>query len=89
MYPINGGKLINIAAFISQPEGEGKVFPASHGSRRTKEEMLDAFSGWEPEAIQLLSVRDRVDFLLAILTCWCIRRLSKILLVGRFKIFIH
>ncbi|KAJ4479594.1 hypothetical protein C8J55DRAFT_560753 [Lentinula edodes] len=55
VYPINGGKLINIAAFISQPEGEGKVFPASHGSRRTKEEMLDAFSGWEPEAIQLLS----------------------------------
>ncbi|KAJ3913578.1 hypothetical protein F5877DRAFT_71442 [Lentinula edodes] len=55
VYPINGGKLINIAAFISQPEGEGKVFPAFHGNRRTTEEMLDAFSGWEPEAIQLLS----------------------------------
>ncbi|GAV99740.1 salicylate hydroxylase [Lentinula edodes] len=55
VYPINGGKLINIAAFISQPEGEGKVFSAFHGNRRTTEEMLDAFSGWEPEAIQLLS----------------------------------
>ncbi|KAJ3932766.1 MAG: salicylate hydroxylase [Lentinula lateritia] len=68
VYPINGGKLINIAAFISQPEGEGKVFPASHGSRRTKEEMLDAFSGWEPEAIQLLSTIENPS-------CWPIQDL--------------
>ncbi|KAJ3895187.1 hypothetical protein GG344DRAFT_39221 [Lentinula edodes] len=68
VYPINGGKLINIAAFISQPEGEGKIFPASHGSRRTKEEMLDAFSGWEPEAIQLLSTIENPS-------CWPIQDL--------------
>ncbi|KAJ3805581.1 hypothetical protein F5876DRAFT_69665 [Lentinula aff. lateritia] len=69
VYPINGGKLINIAAFISQPEGEGKVPPAFHGSRRTTtEEMLDAFSGWEPEAIQLLSTIENPS-------CWPIQDL--------------
>ncbi|KAJ4470426.1 hypothetical protein J3R30DRAFT_1218896 [Lentinula aciculospora] len=56
VYPINGGRLINIAAFVSHPEDEGKmIIPGLDvPSPATTGEILDAFSGWEPEAIELL-----------------------------------
>ncbi|KAJ3793935.1 salicylate hydroxylase [Lentinula aff. detonsa] len=55
VYPINGGRLINIVAFISHPEDEGKVLSDLNVRRATTGEILRAFSEWEPEAIQLLS----------------------------------
>ncbi|KAJ3971815.1 salicylate hydroxylase [Lentinula raphanica] len=68
VYPINGGRLINIAAFISHPEDEGKVCSGLDVRQATTGEILKAFSGWEPEAIQLLSTIRKP-------TCWPIQDL--------------
>ncbi|KAF9077898.1 salicylate hydroxylase [Rhodocollybia butyracea] len=68
VYPINGGSLVNVVAFVSNPEDEGKEIPGLDVRQATTEEMLDAFSGWEPEAVKLLSTIENPS-------CWPIRDL--------------
>ncbi|KIK60437.1 hypothetical protein GYMLUDRAFT_73887 [Collybiopsis luxurians FD-317 M1] len=68
VYPINGGKLINIVAFVSNPDEDGKVIPGLEVRQATKKEVVEAFSEWEPEAVEILSTIDNPS-------CWPIRDL--------------
>lgn len=43
-------------AFVSRPEHAGKVIPGLDVREATTEEVLEAFSEWEPEALELLRV---------------------------------
>ncbi len=56
MYPISGKTLVNIAAFTSDPAKEGASLDESVFREATKEEMMNAYVGWDPEVTTLLSV---------------------------------
>ncbi|KIK66771.1 hypothetical protein GYMLUDRAFT_37901 [Collybiopsis luxurians FD-317 M1] len=53
-YPISHGQLINVAAFTFDIEAEGKPYHGPGIKPVTNEEIVDAFSGWEDEVVQLL-----------------------------------
>ncbi|KIK50758.1 hypothetical protein GYMLUDRAFT_51025 [Collybiopsis luxurians FD-317 M1] len=54
VYPISGGRIINVVAFFSKPEDEGKPMDDLEIRSATTEEAVDKFSGWEDEVTQLL-----------------------------------
>lgn len=53
-YSIAQGNIINVIAFTSQPEKEGTPFDEPWVVDCSKEEVLDCYSGWEPEVDSLL-----------------------------------
>ncbi|KIK50756.1 hypothetical protein GYMLUDRAFT_51021 [Collybiopsis luxurians FD-317 M1] len=55
VYPISGGRIINVVAFFSKLEDEGKPLDGPEIRSATTEEAVDKFSGWEEEVTQLLS----------------------------------
>ncbi|KAF8824448.1 hypothetical protein HHX47_DHR8000390 [Lentinula edodes] len=54
VYPISGGRIINVVAFFSNPVDEGKLVDGPTIRSATTEEALHEFSGWEVEVGQLL-----------------------------------
>ncbi|KAE9405425.1 FAD/NAD(P)-binding domain-containing protein, partial [Gymnopus androsaceus JB14] len=66
VYPISRGRFINVVAFFTSLENEGKPLDRPEIREATKEEVLKEFSGWEDEVIQLLSSIEKP-------TCWAIR----------------
>jgi len=54
VFPISGGQIINVVAFVSKVENEGKPLDGLDIKEATTEEVLEHFSGWEEEVIQLL-----------------------------------
>ncbi|KAE9390248.1 FAD/NAD(P)-binding domain-containing protein, partial [Gymnopus androsaceus JB14] len=55
VYPISAGRIINVVAFVSNVENEGKPLDDLVEIRdSTTEEVLEEFSGWEEEVMQLL-----------------------------------
>ncbi|KAF5388741.1 hypothetical protein D9757_004762 [Collybiopsis confluens] len=68
VYPINGAKLINIVAFVSNPDEDGKIIPELEVRQATTKEVIESFSEWETEAIELLSTIENPS-------CWPIRDL--------------
>ncbi|KAJ4484354.1 salicylate hydroxylase [Lentinula edodes] len=54
VYPISGGRIINVVAFFSNPVDEGKLVDGPAIRSATTEEALQEFSGWEIEVGQLL-----------------------------------
>jgi len=55
VYPISAGRIINVVAFVSNVENEGKPLDGLVEIRdSTTEEVLEEFSGWEEEVMQLL-----------------------------------
>lgn len=50
------GRFVNIVAFCSKPEQEGKPFPGEPVQEASREEVLQQFSGWEDEVVKLLEV---------------------------------
>lgn len=56
VYPISAGRIINVVAFMSKVENEGKALNDLEIRDATREEVLEHFSGWEEEVMQLLSV---------------------------------
>ncbi|KAJ3781222.1 FAD/NAD(P)-binding domain-containing protein, partial [Lentinula aff. detonsa] len=54
VYPISGGRIINVVAFFSNPDDEGKSLDGPEIRSATTEEALKMFSGWEDEVGQLL-----------------------------------
>ncbi|THU98534.1 FAD/NAD(P)-binding domain-containing protein [Dendrothele bispora CBS 962.96] len=65
VYPISRGRIINVVAFASRIDDEGKPFEGPTVRNCTTEEVLEAYKGWEPEAIQLLECIEKP-------TCWTI-----------------
>lgn len=56
-YPISQGTLINIVAFVTIPEGEGKEYGGPVVIDVPKKEILDQYKGWETDLLTLLNVR--------------------------------
>lgn len=56
VYPISADKIINVVAFTSKLENEGKPIPDQEIRDATREEVLECFAGWEEEVMQLLNV---------------------------------
>ncbi|KAK7460590.1 hypothetical protein VKT23_009311 [Stygiomarasmius scandens] len=65
VYPISQGKVINVVAFTSQVDNEGKPLDGPTVRECTIEEVLEEYRGWEPEVIELLECIERP-------TCWAI-----------------
>ncbi|KAI0919700.1 hypothetical protein AcW1_003116 [Taiwanofungus camphoratus] len=55
IYPVSRGRVINIVAFVSEPEREGTVYDSVWARKATKEEFIDKFSPVEPDVKNLLS----------------------------------
>lgn len=62
-YPISGGRLINVVAFVSEPEKEGTVYAGNEVELRPQQEMLDQYVGWEDEAVEVLQVGNINDMI--------------------------
>ncbi|KIK56841.1 hypothetical protein GYMLUDRAFT_247390 [Collybiopsis luxurians FD-317 M1] len=58
-YPIIRGQIINVAAFISNVENEGRSFDGPVIKHIATEAVVEAFSGWEDEVVQLLKSIDQ------------------------------
>lgn len=62
-YPISGGELVNIVAFVTEAECGTPYHDKNDPSRRkwvrdvTMEEVVKAYEGWEEEVSTLLGVR--------------------------------
>ncbi|KAF5383335.1 hypothetical protein D9757_008410 [Collybiopsis confluens] len=54
VYPISGGKIINVVAFFTRLEEEGRQWEGPGINSATTEDALGQFSGWEDEVVQLL-----------------------------------
>lgn len=66
-YTVSQGKYINVAAFDTKRELEGTPFP--HGkwvADVPTQEAVDAYSGFEPEAMALLQVLSSHRFVAAL-----------------------
>ncbi|KIK66776.1 hypothetical protein GYMLUDRAFT_69871 [Collybiopsis luxurians FD-317 M1] len=57
-FPISNGQLINVAASSTNLENEGKPFDPV-APPITKEEILETYSGWEEEVMQLLGCLEK------------------------------
>ncbi|KAJ3727753.1 hypothetical protein C8R42DRAFT_638875 [Lentinula raphanica] len=55
VYPISGGRTINVVAFFTNPNDEGKPVNGPEIQRATTADALAEFYGWEDEVGQLLS----------------------------------
>ncbi|KAH9840776.1 FAD/NAD(P)-binding domain-containing protein [Rhodofomes roseus] len=59
-FPIAQATLINIVCFVSQPEQEGTKYDGAWVREASKQELLDAYAGWEPTMIELLNCAEKV-----------------------------
>ena len=58
VYPIAQGKIINVAGFHTRPDYENTAFHGPWIRKTEKDELLDAYSQWEPEVRMLLEVNN-------------------------------
>lgn len=56
-FPIANRKFVNIVAFVTTPEGEGTKYEGEWMREASKQEVMDAYAGWEPLVMQLIEVR--------------------------------
>ncbi|KAL5499135.1 hypothetical protein ACEPAH_1653 [Sanghuangporus vaninii] len=71
VYPVTKGKLINVVAFVSQPEREGTLYNDPWVTSREKSEVVAAFKGWETEVQQLTQCMNSSS-------CWAIHSLKEL-----------
>ena len=55
MYPISGGKFINVFAANYTP-GAGTVYPGPWSEPTTGEAVAEKFEGWEPRVLDMIKV---------------------------------
>ncbi|KDR75249.1 hypothetical protein GALMADRAFT_157105 [Galerina marginata CBS 339.88] len=53
-YSISQGDIVNVVTFASQPEEHGQYYEGEWVTDCEQKELLDCYSGWEPEVEQLL-----------------------------------
>ena len=56
-YPILQGKMINVAAIVYTPGGEGTVYDGPWATPATTEEVAKNYTCWHPSVARLLKVR--------------------------------
>lgn len=59
-YPISQGRLVNLIAFVTIAGGEGQKLDGPAVVDVAREEVLEAYRGWEPEVQVLLKVSGKV-----------------------------
>ncbi|KAF5350912.1 hypothetical protein D9758_010492 [Tetrapyrgos nigripes] len=69
VYPISQGTIINVVAFCSRLEDEGKSLNGPAVRDSTTEELLEQYKGWEPEVEDLLKCVEKCN-------CWAIHDLK-------------
>lgn len=57
-YPISKGRLVNLIGFVTVIDGEDTLYEGPAVRPVPKEEMVGHFKGWEPEAENLMDVRN-------------------------------
>lgn len=57
MYPVSGGKLINVVAGIHDRSKEGTTVEGPWNTEVPQREFFDRFDGWEDEFQALIRVR--------------------------------
>ena len=50
-YPISQGKIINFAAMVLIPDGEGKRHDGPTVIEASKQDLVDIYKGWEKEVV--------------------------------------
>ena len=55
-YAIAQGRIANVVAFYSVPVGADAVYDGPWVSEVSGEEVIRCFTGWEPEAVELVKV---------------------------------
>lgn len=85
-YSISQGDIINVVTFDSDPKKYGDSYEGEWVSECLQEELLECYSGWEPEVEQLLKVREhhRIQYLAL---DFSIYSASSVLLDGQYTIF--
>ncbi|KAI0666040.1 hypothetical protein C8Q78DRAFT_995036 [Trametes maxima] len=58
-YPISHGKYLNWIGFVTIPGGEGSTYPRKWVLDVPKEEVIQHFSGWEPEVDQMTQLVEK------------------------------
>ncbi|KZT63557.1 FAD/NAD(P)-binding domain-containing protein [Daedalea quercina L-15889] len=58
-FPVSHGKMVNVVAMVSTPEEEGIKFQGEWTRESSKEEVLEAYAGWEPLVRQVISCIDK------------------------------
>ncbi|KAI0640657.1 hypothetical protein C8Q79DRAFT_1004238 [Trametes meyenii] len=58
-YPISHGKYLNWIGFVTVPGGEGTAYPRKWVVDVPKEEVIQHFSGWEPEVDQMTQLVEK------------------------------
>ncbi|KAI8984807.1 hypothetical protein BD414DRAFT_515518 [Trametes punicea] len=58
-YPISHGKFLNWIGFVTIPGGEGTVYPKKWVIDATQDEVINHFSGWEPEVGQMTQLVEK------------------------------
>ncbi|KAG7446323.1 FAD/NAD-P-binding domain-containing protein [Guyanagaster necrorhizus] len=53
-YSISQGSVVNVITFRSDHEREGSTYPDTWVTECSQQELLDCYSGWEPEVIEML-----------------------------------
>ena len=55
-YPISQGRIINVGIGITLPGTEGTIYEGSWTSPATKDDVVQGFTGWEPEVQEIIKV---------------------------------
>lgn len=67
-YPIATGKWANVGGFVTKPDAWGTPWNGPWASECDNQELLDHFSGWEPDVVNVVKVRYQrhTDFLTSV-----------------------
>ncbi|KAA1470047.1 FAD/NAD-P-binding domain-containing protein [Dentipellis sp. KUC8613] len=82
VYPISNGAFINFLAFYTVPDGEGTPYEGKWMRDAPKEEVLDAFQGWEPD------VREVLDALDPVVSRWALHTMGFVPFAGEGRVAI-
>ncbi|TFY64904.1 hypothetical protein EVG20_g5781 [Dentipellis fragilis] len=82
VYPISNGAFINFLAFYTVPDGEGTPYEGKWMRDAPKEEVLDAFQGWEPDVQELLEALDPV------VSHWALHAMGSVPFAGEGRVAI-
>lgn len=67
-YPISQGRILNVAASITNREQEGTIYEGPWTTEVSQEEVRKEYVGWEPEVEEIMQVCLMSPFCLASLT---------------------
>jgi salicylate hydroxylase len=69
-YPIAGGKLVNVVAYVADPSKEGTRFDGKWETPTTSDEVTAHYEGWESQALSITKVSDESPLSLGYKVNW-------------------